>query len=64
MFGHSFQPTERLNEACAGKFVSLSTLPSPSLSLFCSVDAVDTAAQYNVTVQLMSSPGQNVNRIQ
>lgn len=26
VFGHSFQPTERLNEACAAEFVSLSTL--------------------------------------
>lgn len=37
-----------------------------SSSCWCSssADAVDTAAQYNVTVQLMSSPGQNVNRVQ
>lgn len=26
VFGHSFQPTERLNEAYAAEFVSLSTL--------------------------------------
>lgn len=46
------------------QFVNFASFCLLSSSSSCWADAVDTAAQYNVTVQLMSSPGQNVNRIQ